>query len=417
MTPDFFIARLRTAVLLSAPVALAAMLAGAFAPAHPAGAPLTASDAEAAGNKVFIRSSTFRMSGADAKRRATVRCPGGKTVIPLGGGMSTNPPPGGDGEGVYPHSYERLGAHGGWHVTPVLYDPSPGATTPRDVTLQVICGPKSRHIMPVRRTVYVQPGETKAAVAKCPGKRRVTGGGFQRTNFVSRGGNYVTSSHASSPKTWQVTGSAFGGFGGEMTAIAYCRRSGKRLVTEVSATTTIPMGRYAAARTPACPGKRKLVGGGFSSFPSSSLLITDGRVNVDDGSWSAGGYNAFGPAAIITAYGYCHSPKFPKPDKGVNPHRSVKAPPQLQRAEKAAMAERVLHGGCYPTPSVLAKGIHRRTKLRTAVASTQKNVNRPGVVYVIRRGASCDLSRIAFRATRQGRVFLINSVTGVVRAR
>ena len=46
-------------------------------------------------------------------------CPGGKTVTPLGGGMSTSPEPGPDGEGVYPHSYERLGAQRGFHVTPV----------------------------------------------------------------------------------------------------------------------------------------------------------------------------------------------------------------------------------------------------------------------------------------------------------
>ena len=198
-------------------------------------APAASGAARKSADGTFVQTTTFRMSEPDEKRRGAVVCPGGKTVTPLGGGMSTSPAPGPDGEGVYPHSYERLGAQRGFHVTPVLYDPSPAHTTPRDVTLQVVCGPKSSHIAPIRNTVYVNPGETKTAEATCPGKRRLFSGGFQRTNFVTRGGNYVTGSRAISDKTWQVTGSAFGKFGGELTAIAYCRSSGKPLVTEVSA--------------------------------------------------------------------------------------------------------------------------------------------------------------------------------------
>lgn len=297
--------------------------------------------------------------------------------------MLTNPTPAEDGEGVYPHSYERLGAQRGWHVTPVLYDPSPGTAT-YSVTLQVVCGPKTRHVVPSRRTVYVRPGQTKTATATCPGKRRLFGGGFQRTNFVSRGGNYVTASHAISPKTWLVSGRAFGGFGGELTAIADCRRSGKPLVTEVSATT------------------------------SGSTLFANGYLNAD-GSWSAGGYNAFGPPAVLTAYGYCHSRKFPQPDKGKNPHRSVKAPRALRRAEKAAISERVRHGGWYPDPPKLARAIRSRTRLKTGVAPTRRAVRSPGKVYVISRGASCDLARLGIRKGK--RVYVINSATGQVKAK
>jgi hypothetical protein len=137
---------------------------------------------------IYVKSTSFSMTNPDQKRRSAVTCGGGKTVVPLGGGAFTRPTPDGDGEGVYPHSYERLGAQAGFHVTPVLYDPSPGDTTPRSVTMQVVCGPKSSHITPVRSTVYVQPGENRTAEATCPGKRRLFAGGFQRTNFVSRGG-------------------------------------------------------------------------------------------------------------------------------------------------------------------------------------------------------------------------------------
>ena len=82
------------------------------------------------------------------------------------------------------------------------------------------------------------------------------------------------------------------------------------------------------------------------------------------------------------------------------------------KAEKAAISERVLHGGCYPSPKKLAAGIQRRTKHKTRTAHTQGGVNRRGVVYVLEKGASCDLSRLSLR-TGKG-IYTINSATGVV---
>src|SRR5262249_30635855 len=157
---------------------------------------------------------------------------------------NSNPPPGPDGEGIYPHSFERLGVQHGFHSTVAMFDPSPGLTQPRSVTLSVACAQKRKHVTPPHRTVYVSPGQTKTAVATCPGRRFLFGGGFQRTDFVTRGGDYITDSHAISAKSWAVTGHAFGSFGGELTAIAYCWRSKKPLLTEVSASTQIPSDRY-----------------------------------------------------------------------------------------------------------------------------------------------------------------------------
>lgn len=263
----------------------------------------SAATAKAAGKGLTIATKTFRMSGADEKSRFTVRCPGRK--IPFGGGMRATPPPSPDGEGVYPHSYERLGVQSGWHVTPVLFDPSRGSTEPRDVTLQVVCGRKGSHVTPPHTTVFVGPGQTKTIRATCPGRRHLFGGGFQRTDFISRGGDYVTESRAISSKTWQVTGTAFGSFGGELTAIAYCRRSKKPLVKEVSASTTVGVRQYGTATTPPCPAGRRLVFGGFSSSPSGPVFLTDGFINTDQ-AWTASGFNYFGPEATVTAYGYCH---------------------------------------------------------------------------------------------------------------
>ncbi len=259
---------------------------------------LTAERASAA----KLASKTFTMSGADEKGRLVLRCPG--RMIPLGGGMRSDPPPSEDGEGVYPHSYERLGVQSGWHVTAVLFDPSRASTQARNVTLQVVCAPKGKHVTPPHTTVFVGPGETKTIQARCPGRRHLFGGGFQRTDFISRGGDYVTESRAISAKTWQVTGSAFGTFGGELTAIAYCQRSKKPLVKEVSASTVVPPGKFETVTTPSCPGARRPVFGGFASDPSGPLLFADGFINSNR-SWSASAFNYFGPASTLTAYGYC----------------------------------------------------------------------------------------------------------------
>ena len=253
---------------------------------------------------VFTR--TFKMKRANEKQRMVVRCPRGR--YPLGGGMFNSPRIAPDGEGIYPHSYERLGVQGGFHTTPVYWPAggSPGTPT-RRVTLQVACTRNwMGHVTPPHRTKYVGPGQTKTVVAKCPGRRRhLVGGGFQRTDFVSRGGNYAVESRATSSKTWRVTASAFGGFGGEITAIAYCLRRGHALVKQVtSKTVSIEEGEVGYVRTPRCPGKRRLVYGGFRTFPYKAAFMTDGRFHRNQ-SWSTAAYNHFGPTATLTAYGYC----------------------------------------------------------------------------------------------------------------
>jgi hypothetical protein len=141
---------------------------------------------------------TFEVTKADSAPRLEAICPGGR--FPVGGGMSTSPPTGPDGEGIYPHSYERLGAQRGWHVSVVFFVPSPESTTPRNVTVQALCG---RGVIPAtptpHDTAYLRPGQTKTVTARCPGGQFLVSGGFQRTDFRSDGGDYVTESHAAGP--------------------------------------------------------------------------------------------------------------------------------------------------------------------------------------------------------------------------
>jgi hypothetical protein len=158
-----------------------------------------------------------------------------------------------------------------------------------------------------------------------------------------------------------------------------------------------------------------MVSGGFSTFPSISSFFSDGYIN-DEGGWTAGIYSAFGPATTVTAYGYCHSPRFPRARKGESDKfRSVKAPKILQEAEKAAISERVLNKGCYPAPRKLAKGIRSRTGIKTGTARSHGGVREPGKVFILTRGHSCGVNRMSARVG--SRVFTINSATGAVRVK
>jgi hypothetical protein len=290
-------------IWLIALAAVLAALAWTVAPARPAGA-TGAATASTRARGLELVTQSYRLTRANEIPRLTAQCPGSK--VPFGGGMTSSPDPGADGEGAYPQSYERLGVQHGWHITAVLYDPSAGSTTPRDVTVQVVCARKFGHVTPPHTNVHLNPGQTKSPVARCPGHRRLIGGGFQRTDFTANGGDYVTESRAISSKAWRVTGHAFGAYGGGLSAIAYCLHGRRSLVTAVSGSASIAPNRFGTATTPPCPAGRRLIFGGFSTQPGGSGLFTDGSVNPD-GSWSASAFNRSGPAITLAAYGYCIS--------------------------------------------------------------------------------------------------------------
>jgi hypothetical protein len=251
-----------------------------------------------------LATKTFHVTKPDTAPRLQTICPGGK--FPVGGGMTTSPATSSDGEGIYPHSYERLGAQRGWHISVVFLDPSRGSTTPRDVTVQALCGFGVIPATPTpHTTVYLRPGETKTVVARCPKGQYLVSGGFQRTDFRSDGGDYVTESHASGPKAWVVSGHAYGTGSGELTAIAYCVRMKRPILTEVaSSPAPVAAGSSATTTTPTCPAGKRMVTGGFSSGGSTNALYAEGAFKPD-GTFTANSYGFFGAAPELTAYGYC----------------------------------------------------------------------------------------------------------------
>jgi hypothetical protein len=255
---------------------------------------------------VRIVSESFKISKPDHVIRHERLCPG--KTYPIGGGMSVNLPPGPDGEGAYPHSFERLGAQRGFHVSVVLFDATWDSTATRNITVQAVC---ARGLIPhnpsPHKTVFILPGQTKSATARCPKGQQLVSGGFQRTNFASDGGNYVTESRAIGTRAWKVTGSAYIGSGttggGELTALAYCVKRRGPLLNEVSSTSVpVPAGMNASATTPSCPDGQRMTTTGFS-FDSRNAFYAGNSLN-DDGSTTANAFGYFGPTNL-SAYGYC----------------------------------------------------------------------------------------------------------------
>jgi hypothetical protein len=256
---------------------------------------------------VSVISKGFRLRLSHEIKRMQVICP--KGTNPLGGGMGSFPPVGADGEGVYPHSYERLGVQHGFHVTASMVDPQEGAT-PRQAVVQSVC---ARGLVPFsapHKTVFVRRNSINTVTATCRNGQSLFAGGFQRTNFgtpIARyGGDYITESRAISERAWRVSAAAAGHDGGELTAIAYCARDESLPLTEVSASAPQLGFSPASATTPQCPAGKSLIAGGFSFNGSRNALFADGVFNPD-GTWTATGYGYFGEGTPpgLTAYGYC----------------------------------------------------------------------------------------------------------------
>src|SRR5918994_2859565 len=172
--------------------------------------------------------SDFRLNKLDELARFEVFCPEGG--YPLGGGMFNATPLADDGEGIYPHSYERLGVQSGFHVTPVLVDPSTKKTRSRRGGLQGICG---RGVGPTgspHETTFLKRRGTGTVTARCPEGTELFSGGFQRTNFttpgvvgyggIKYGGNYITESRAGGTRAWRGEARARGPEGGAVPPVA-----------------------------------------------------------------------------------------------------------------------------------------------------------------------------------------------------
>lgn len=254
-------------------------------------------------SKRVLATRSFTISGSDNPQRYQVYCPRG--LRPLGGGVTTDPTPDASGAGAFPVSYERLGVQQGWHISVTQVGRS-GSTA---VTLQVMCRRYKGNIDPIERFIKsrtyknVAAGETKRFTSKCPRGKQLVSGGYISSHFFSRKGVYVTESRMSGSRSWTISATGVaGGTGGQASAIAYCVKSRKQLLTEVeSATATVGRGSTATATTPDCPAGRRLIAGGFSA-PSTVRVFDGAFLGFRTWKASAAPYTGSGQ---ITALGYC----------------------------------------------------------------------------------------------------------------
>ena len=233
-------------------------------------------------------------------------CPGGK--YPIGGGMIADPAPGPDGEGVYPHSYERLGAQRGFHISAVLFDPTRASTTSRDITIQTVC---ARGQIPQNPTPHKTCSSFRADQVRDRSLPEGPAADHRRLpahELRQHGGNYVTESRAIGTNAWGVTGSAYIGSGttggGELTAIAYCVKAKGPILNEVSASSPVPAMGNASATTSSCPSGLTLTSTGFSLNGSRNAFYGGSSLN-SDGTTTANAFGYFDAADSLTAYGYC----------------------------------------------------------------------------------------------------------------
>ena len=313
--------------------------------------------------------SDFRMDKLDELARLEVFCPEGS--YPLGGGMFNATPLADDGEGIYPHSYERLGVQSGFHVTPVLVDPSTKKTRRRRGVLQVICGLGLVPTVSPHETTFVRRQGTGTVTARCPEGTQLFSGGFQRTNFttpgvvgyggIKYGGNYITESRAVGTRAWRVSAGAVDQDGGELTAIAHCSEDPSLPLTVVSASTEIDEGELGSVNTPRCPPGRALIAGGFDFGGSHDALFAEGYF-TRKGTWSTTGFGWFGPVEM-TAYGYCLEAEDTVDRTAFPAARVYRGEPEEEEEEDSFVDKPALIAGLGLVGLVLGAGILRRRQV------------------------------------------------------
>ena len=152
---------------------------------------------------------------------------------------------------------------------------------------------------------------TVTATSVCPSNRRLLGGGFSiapgpvltgSTSFpVALQGSPI------GPSSWQSSALNIGTVSRTATSYAYCVRGGKAPVISTG-TAELPGGAdnpEGTALAPACPGKRKLVGGGFSNPSAASQLAVPTASARSGGARAASAFNLGSEPGTLSSTGIC----------------------------------------------------------------------------------------------------------------
>jgi hypothetical protein len=147
-----------------------------------------------------------------------------------------------------------------------------------------------------------------SATASCEGKRKAVGGGFSTSTSGGSNLMLVHTSVRSDPRSW--TNSAIATGNQTLTTYVYCRRLAKS-PSDVAVSAELPArtegSQPIATVAPTCPGRRKVISGGFASslgpeaedfvYPYASVGL--GR------SWTLSGANNGTTPATLTGHAYC----------------------------------------------------------------------------------------------------------------
>lgn len=129
-------------------------------------------------------------------------------------------------------------------------------------------------VIVAKKTVTIAgPGRSASALAVCPRGTQAAAGGYSQsppaTNLAGASLIDVSDSYRQSSRSWTVTGTQVTGSSGALTAYAYCLRNLPRIKTAVKISPLGAPARSEVTVTATCPGKTKLLSGGYRKPPFS----------------------------------------------------------------------------------------------------------------------------------------------------
>ena len=192
-------------------------------------------------------------------------------------------------------------------------------------------------------------GTTYSAVANCPVRTKVLGGGFTAP-FGAGAGLVVYESYRSGPTSWTVSAVNAGG-SGAVTAYAYCRRT-RLKVTSISASTSVGAGFAANASLPlTCPAGTRVISGGFQTTigPAPSQFLNTVESTGALKQWATAAVNYRSGPETLTASAYCMKGIHPRPQFRQD-QTSLSVPPFGSVSVSSA---------CAPAPFVQGKRAHQ----------------------------------------------------------
>ncbi len=167
--------------------------------------------------------------------------------------------------------------------------------------------------------VTIDSHKIGSATAKCPRGTGMTAGGFDSPSF-SPGNNQASAVRIGSQRVGtrmlKTTGYNFGDQPGVLKSLAYCSRAGRHV--RVASNKVFVAPRSAGVAVATCPGRSRVVAGGFASpgFSAAAAprVITMTSKRVGPGQWRVEGFNlgddsdnnsSDPPPGTLIAYAYC----------------------------------------------------------------------------------------------------------------